>query len=245
MPLYKADLHIHTVLSPCGSLNMSPRNILQAAINKGLDIIGITDHNSTLQCKSMLQAAKNHNITVFCGVEITSKEEVHCLAFFKDMNSLNTFQYYLDKHLPNIPNQADKFGYQLVVDKDENILHEEPRWLVPAIRQSINQVADMVHQLEGVFIPAHINKTTNSLISQLGFIPSNLQADAFEISKHINRQQIVQQHTTLETFSILQNSDAHYIEDIGSVYNTIEMKELSFAEFKLALKQKNNRRIIA
>jgi len=47
MKTYRADLHIHSVLSPCGDLDMSPVNIVEEASRKGLDIIGITDHNTT------------------------------------------------------------------------------------------------------------------------------------------------------------------------------------------------------
>ncbi len=244
MPLYKADLHIHTVLSPCGSLNMSPLNIVRSALDKGLDIIGITDHNSTLQCKSVLEVAKDKPITVYCGVEITTKEEVHCLAFFDGLQTLGLFQEYLDIHLPNIPNNPDKFGYQVVVDKEENIIYEEQRWLVSGLNQNINQIADKVHELNGLFIPAHINKPKNSLISQLGFIPFDLDADAYEISRHINRETMIKQHPQLLKKTILQDSDAHFINDVGSIFNTIEMHSTDFNSFRKALKQENNCKII-
>ncbi len=238
MPLYKADLHIHTVLSPCGSLEMSPSNIVQTALKKGLNIIGITDHNSTLQCQSVLDAAADKDITVFCGVEITTKEEVHCLAFFEDLKTASKFQAYLDKHLPNIPNNPDKLGYQLVVDKDENILYEEERWLAPAIDQDINQIAREVHALNGLFIPAHINKSVNSLIAQLGFIPPDLQADAYEISKHISREQIIKTHNCLKDETILQSSDAHCLSEVGVVFNVLDMEESSFSAFKKIFQKK-------
>ncbi len=245
MSLYKADLHIHTVLSPCGSLDMSPSNIVQAALDKQLDIIGITDHNSTRQCASVLEAAKNKPISVFCGVEITTKEEAHCLAFFETTETLEAFQEYLDSHLPHIPNQPEKMGYQVVVDADENIIYEEERWLVAGIDQNINQIADKVHELNGLFIPAHINKPKNSLIAQLGFIPRDLKADAYEISRHISRQNMIKQDAYLSDKTILQSSDAHFIDAIGSVYNTIEMEDATFSEFRQAIKQENGRKVIA
>ncbi len=239
MPLFKADLHIHTVLSPCGSLDMSPGNIVQAALDKNLDIIGITDHNSTRQCASVLEAAKGKPISVFCGVEITSKEEAHCLAFFETTTELAEFQKYLDIHLPNIPNNPEKFGYQVVVDIDENIIFEEKRWLVPGINQNINEIANKVHELNGLFIPAHINKLKNSLISQLGFIPRDLKADAFEISRHISRKNMIKQDNYLADKILLQNSDAHFIDDIGSVYNILDLQEATFGEFRRKLKDRS------
>ncbi len=245
MPLYKADLHIHTVLSPCGSLDMSPSNIVSAALDKKMDIIGITDHNSTLQCKSVLEAAKGKPITVYCGVEITTKEEAHCLAFFDGLDALSLFQKYLDEHLPSITYDPNKFGYQVVVDTEENIIYEEKRWLVPGINQSIDKIADKVHDLNGLFIPAHINKLKNSLISQLGFIPFDLEADAYEISRHINREKMIQQQPMLADKTILQDSDAHFIDDVGSIFNTIEMNDTGFDEFRKALKQEDNCKVIA
>lgn len=41
----RADLHIHTCLSPCGELAMSPRAVVEAARAAGLDLIAVTDHN--------------------------------------------------------------------------------------------------------------------------------------------------------------------------------------------------------
>ncbi len=244
MPQYKADLHIHTVLSPCGSLDMSPTNIVSAALDKKIDIIGITDHNSTLQCKSVLEAAEGKPITIYCGAEITTKEEVHCLTFFDGLDVLAEFQKYLDEHLPNISYNPDKFGYQVVVDKDENIIYEEERWLVPGLNQNIDQIANKVHELNGLFIPAHINKPKNSLISQLGFIPFDLSADAYEISRHISRENIVKKYSQLADKTILQDSDAHFINDVGSIFNIIEMNDTSFDSFRKALKQKDNCKVL-
>ncbi len=242
MPLFKADLHIHTVLSPCGSLDMSPLNIVQTALDKKLDIIGITDHNSTRQCASVLEAAKDKPLSIFCGVEVTSKEEVHCLAFFETKTELDDFQNYLDTHLPNIPNNPEKFGYQVVVDADENIIYEEERWLVPGIDQNIDEIADQVHKLNGIFIPAHINKPKNGLIGQLGFIPRDLKADAFEISQHISRKKMVEQDNYLADKILLQNSDAHFIDAIGNNFNTFEMQEATFSEFRKVLGQRNGQK---
>ncbi len=244
MPLFKADLHIHTVLSPCGSLDMSPGNIVQTALDKQIDIIGITDHNSTRQCESVLKAAEGKPISVFCGVEITSKEEVHCLAFFETKSELEQFQKYLDIYLPNISYNPDKFGYQVVVDVDENIIFEEKRWLVPGINQNINEIEHKVHELNGIFIPAHINKPKNSLIAQLGFIPRDLKADAFEISRHISRQKMVEQDNYLIDKTLLQDSDAHFQNEIGSVYNIFDMEEATFSEFRKVIKQENGRKIL-
>ncbi|PKO99586.1 MAG: histidinol-phosphatase, partial [Bacteroidetes bacterium HGW-Bacteroidetes-9] len=182
MKVFIADLHIHTILSPCGSLEMSPKVIVEAAKSKKLDIIGITDHNSTRQCRVVAGEAIKAGITVYCGVEVTTKEEVHCLAFFENFEKLDEFQHYLDVNLPDIKNDTALFGYQVVVNEAEEIVNEEEKLLISAINKSIDQVETEVHRLDGIFIPAHVNRPKYSLISQLGFIPPDLKFDALELS---------------------------------------------------------------
>ena len=111
----RADLHIHTVLSPCGDLEMSPENILHFAQIQGLNMIGITDHNSTRQAPIIRDYGKTKGIFVLTGAEICSKEEVHALTIFETDEQLTIFQHYLDVHLPDIPNDPEKFGFQVVV----------------------------------------------------------------------------------------------------------------------------------
>ncbi len=236
MNLYKADLHIHTVLSPCADLEMSPKNIVKEALDKGLKIIGITDHNSTHHCKLVKQLAQPLGITLFMGVEITTKEEIHCLAYFETDNQLDKMQEYLDFHLPNIPNDPSVFGYQVVVDENEQILWQEERLLITAIDQSVEQVERQVHSLGGIFIPAHIDKNRYSLISQLGFIPKNLVPDAFEISKHSTTAEMFPYLKGFEDLFIIRNSDAHSLEEIGEIFTMLTLEQPEFEDFRLALK---------
>lgn len=229
----KADLHIHSVLSPCGDLEMTPRNILEKAKQRGIRILGITDHNSTKHCELFAEAALNMDIFVLRGVEITSKEEIHCLAFFENYENTKKFQVYLDKYLIPIENKPEKFGYQPVIDVHENILLFENRLLISSLNQSIYEIEAMVHQLHGLFIPAHIDRAYNSLISQLGFIPDDLVVDAFEVSKFATKEFI----NTIKqrNISVIRSSDSHYIENVGEVYTEFDLLELSFSEIQRCL----------
>ncbi len=244
MKEYKADLHIHTVLSPCGSLEMSPGTIIQEALKKSIDIIGITDHNSTRQCREVSREAQKAGITVYSGVEVTTKEEVHCLAFFETFDILDSFQQYLDLHLPDIMNDTDLFGYQVVVDEAENIVYEEPKLLISAIAQSIDQVEEEVHRLKGIFIPAHINRPKYSLISQLGFVPPDLKADAFELSKHISTEEFLKKFSYLKDRTFIRNSDAHQPDLIGESYTILQMENTDFNEFRQAIAGINGRKVV-
>jgi len=241
MNLYRADLHIHTVLSPCGDLEMSPVNIVKFAKEQRLDIIGITDHNSTKHCKLTRELASRNNIFVLCGTEVTSKEEVHCLTYFETDEQLDAFQLFLDQKLPEISNENNRFGYQVIVDENENIIEEENRLLISAIDASMDQIEQKTHELGGLFIPAHIDRPKFSIISQLGFVPFDLNADAFEISAKTNLDTFLQKNKYLKDKSFIKSSDSHYIEHIGQTHSHFFMNEISFQEIKQALLRLNGR----
>ncbi|NCC73730.1 MAG: PHP domain-containing protein [Sphingobacteriia bacterium] len=241
MKVSSADLHIHTVLSPCGSLDMSPKNIVQRAKDSHLDIIGITDHNSTRHCRIIQQLAEGNNIFVLCGAEVNSVEEVHCLCFMPDFEKLDLLQSYLDQYLMNSKNDPEKFGYQVQVDENDFIVYEEEKLLIQSINQSINQIEAFVHSHGGLFIPAHVNRAAFSLISQLGFIPDDLRYDALEISKHIKKNDFLNTQCCPSGISIIQNSDAHFLPDIGSVRNYFHIEKPSFEEIRMALQKTDGR----
>ncbi|MFW6019222.1 MAG: PHP domain-containing protein [Bacteroidales bacterium] len=240
MNRYRADLHIHTVLSPCGDLNMSPHAILEQAARKSIDIIGIADHNTTLQSQIIAKLAKSYGIFVLCGAEVTSVEEVHCLCFFPEAK-LQEFQNYLDKHLIKYPNNPEKLGYQVVVNPEEQIIQQLDYSLFTSIEQSVDQISKKVHELDGLFIPAHINKSRFSMFSQLGFIPEDLNEDALEISFHTTKEKFTTDYPGLRDKTFIQSSDAHYIDDIGKVHTLFKMYSRSFEEIKQALRHKDGR----
>jgi PHP family Zn ribbon phosphoesterase len=242
--IYRADLHIHSVLSPCADLEMSPINIINKAKERKLDIIGLTDHNSTKQCKVTREIGEKNGIFVLCGAEITTREEVHCLTFFENFEKLSAFQIYIDIHLPKIKNDVQRFGYQLIVDEEENIIEEEEFLLNSALDVSIDALAEKVHELNGLFIPAHVNRPKFSLISQLGFVPPDIKADALEISRHVTKDDFYNQNPYLKAFTLIHNSDSHFIDSIGEISTIFEMNEISFFEIQKALTGKGNRKVI-
>lgn len=245
MKIWKADFHIHTVLSPCGSLDSSPKKIVQEAINKGLDIIAITDHNSTLNCEVIMKLGKLNNITVFAGAEVTTKEEIHCLCLFEQIENANKFQLFIEKHLPKEQNMPELFGDQVVVDAEDNIIDEYPYILINALNVDIKNIETYVHSINGLFIPAHIDKKMNSLYSQLGIFPSNLYADALEVSRFSNEKEIRNIMPFIpENISFLRSSDSHYINDIGAYFSNFEIEEPSFTEIRKAFKNLDNRKVI-
>ncbi len=240
---FKADLHTHTLLSPCGDLDMTPEYIIELALQKGVDIIGITDHNATRHCRLAEHYSSKRDIFVLCGAEVTTKEEAHCLAFFKTHELLDEFQAYLDEHLPNIPNSPDVFGDQVQIDEEDNIVYEEPKLLISGLDVSIEEINKKVKSLGGLFIPAHIDKPKNSVISQLGFIPFDLDYDAVELSKHGDKEKILAEHPYLKGKSFIRSSDAHFPNLVGTSTAIFEMETRSFDEIAMALHGEGGRSV--
>jgi|SRR5574344_8871 3',5'-nucleoside bisphosphate phosphatase len=246
MNSFKADLHNHTVLSPCGDIEMTPRMIIDKALKRGYDIIGITDHNTTLQGREIKRIVGEGEPYILCGAEITSKEEAHCLAFADGDENLDKLQNYLEIHLPKIPNDVDMFGYQLLVDANEEVLKEEEYLLISAIDQTVDQIAAFVHSIGGLFIPAHIDKMHNSIISQLGFVPPGLAYDALEFSSKCNVDEFLRTNSYIERTrtSYIRSSDAHYPQDFATTETWFNMEKRNFDEIKMAIRGENGRSVI-
>lgn len=243
MKSFRTDLHIHTVLSPCGDLEMSPARIVSLASKRGLDIIGITDHNTTKQCELVWKLGQRFGLTVIPGCEMTSREEVHCLGLFSDFDALREFQHFIDQHLAIIPNDPALFGYQVVVDADDNIIEMLDNYLGASLNVSIEEVEQKVHDLSGIFIPAHIDRPRNSLYSQLGFFPPELKVDALQISKLAKEMAVREKYKIDTEITLVQFSDAHYPDDLGKTFTLFEMEEPSFGELRKALLREDGRSV--
>ena len=224
---------------------MSPVNIIETAKAMQLDIIAITDHNSTLHCALTQQLGKRAGVFVVGGAEVTSREEVHCLALFASDESLTEFQQFLEDHLPYVPNNPDYFGDQVVIDEHEVIIEQVPTLLISALTASLADIEAKVKELNGLFIPAHVDRPSYSLISQLGFIPESLQADALEIHRKTVPAQFRDQYRVDPNLALIKSSDAHMLKDIGRGYTSFQMEEASFAEIGKALAGIAGRKVMA
>lgn len=243
MQYYRADLHIHTALSPCADLNMSPVNIVKMAKEKGLNMIGIADHNSTLNASVIRQIAEHEGIFVLTGAEVTTSEEVHCLAFFETEQQLAEFQCYLEQNIVRIANPDGQLGDQPVVDAEENIVEIIPYWLPAALQTGISALQQKVASLDGIFIPAHINRSVNGLFAQLGFIPPGLKFDALECTGSATPEAMRQEYQLGSQVTLIHDSDAHFPEQIGASYSLFCMNDCSFSEIKKALRQQDGRSV--
>ncbi len=238
---FKADLHIHTCLSPCTELDMSPKGILTAAKEKEIDIIGICDHNSSENSLAVINAAKEMNIRVFPGMEVTSREEVHVLALFDEIENALKLQKFIYKNLPG-ENDEKAFGMQVVVNENEEVLGFNKKLLIGATTIPLEEVIRLIHSLSGIVIASHIDRESFSIIGQLGFIPDDLELDALEISPKITFKEAKKRYP--KNYPITCSSDAHYPNDIGQGFTSFLMEDRTIEEIKKALNNEEGRKLI-
>lgn len=213
IPLYY-DLHIHSCLSPCGDDDMTPANIAGMAAVKGLDVIALTDHNSCKNCPAILKHGEEYGITVIPGMELTTAEEVHIVCLFPALGDAMAFDRYVYEHLLPIKNREDIFGKQQIMDADDQVTGNVERLLIGATDISFDQVFGLVEAYRGIAYPAHIDKSTTSLLSNLGFVPPDSRFTCAEISTFDHLHQIQKEHPYFLQCKMISSSDAHYLEDI-------------------------------
>lgn len=240
LKVYTADLHIHTCLSPCGDLEMAPRSIVRWAADAGVDIIGITDHNSAKNVEAVLDAAADVSLTVVPGMEVQTVEEVHVLTLFGDLDSLRSWEHRVDRALPDLANRPDYFGDQPIVTADGEIIGFESKLLLNSIAMTVEEVFRDVRELGGYCIPAHVDKMSFGLIGQLGFIPPSLSIGVVEISDPAKADNL----PALRGLRMITTSDAHFLVDIGSKVTRLLLKDATFDEIVMALEEREGRRLV-
>lgn len=226
--ILKADFHIHSCLSPCGDLDMSPTAIAEHLAQKNVQIAALTDHNSSLNCPAFEKTCTRNGIFPLFGMELQTIEEVHILCLFADTQSALDFGSEMYQIMPAVMNIPEKMGDQIYVDENEDIIGEVEKYLVTSADLSIDQAAARVHQLGGIVIPAHVDRPAFSLSSQLGFIPDG-DWDALEVIR------IPSSENTLG-YPLTTSSDAHYLEHIARRPFTLDLENIASIEELFALK---------
>lgn len=220
------DLHIHTALSPCGDDDMTPNNIVNMAVLKGLDVIAITDHNTCRNAAACIKCAEGTDLLVLPGMEVESAEECHIVCIFPTLDAALKMEEQIKAHLPKIKNRPDIFGHQAVMDENDNIVEYEENLLVTATSLSVDKVVGLAFAFGGVAIPAHIDKSAYSVISNLGFIDDRWGFKTVEV-KDLSKADAIYEDKGLDRFAIIHSSDAHYLWDISEKEHFLEAKTLN------------------
>lgn len=226
MKLYY-DFHTHSCLSPCGDNDMTPYNLVNMAKLLGLDIIALTDHNTCENCASAIKAGEQIGITVIPGMELCTSEEVHVVCLFPNIESAKSFSDYVLSTMPPVKNRPEIFGEQLIMDECDNVIGSQEKLLTLASSISISDVVSTVENYGGVCYPAHIDRSSYSVLSNLGMITEDMGFSAVEMTAEADREALTAMHPILEGTAIFVDSDAHYLENMKDAENIIELPENS------------------
>ena len=240
---FYADLHIHTCLSPCGDLLMSPKRVVEKAVENNIDIIAICDHNSAENVQAAINVGADYKITILAGMEITSVEEAHILALFDNADAVLDLQKKVYENLAG-ENNEDVFGEQIIANEFDEVEGYNKRLLIGATALTIKTLTDEIHKRNGLAIAAHVDRQAFSIIGQLGFIPPDLELDALEISASINRSRAVERFPEINKFPLITSSDAHFLQDIGKVRTSFLLEEPTFNEMKKAFIVEDGRKVL-
>jgi len=211
------DLHIHSGLSPCGDEDMTPNNIVNMALIKELDCIAVTDHNSCGNVKAVMDAARDTGLLVIPGMEVETAEEVHMLCLFPDINSAFLIWKKVEENLLDIPLKEKIFGRQVFYNENDEETGYYDKLLITATKIDLYTLFRLVRDAGGVAIPAHVDRGSNSILSNLGLIPPDLDINLVEFSRMAEPESYLLKHKKLfpENVRYLCNSDAHYLGDIN------------------------------
>jgi hypothetical protein len=215
---------------------------VQRALEKNIDLIAITDHNASANVAAVQRAAQGTSLAVLPGMEVQSREDVHLLTWFENLDQLGTWQNEVDKALPNLPNQPAFFGEQFVVDETGDFIRSEDRLLSSATHFSIDEIFERVDALGGIVIPAHVERNAYGLFPTLGLISEKWQVLALEISRHTAPQKAARLFPALGRHPLIQSGDVHHLDGfLGTTVFTLDAPTL--IEIRLAFKRIEGREV--
>ena len=219
---------------------MTPGNIVGMASLIGLDAIALTDHNSCKNCPAFMDFAKQNGILAIPGMELNTLEEVHVLCFFPTLEQAMAFDSYVEKRIMPIPNRPEFFGNQIIADSSDEPCGTVDTLLISATDISFNDVYDIVTSYGGIMVPAHLDKSSTSLLSNLGFVPPESQFHAAEVKDIASIEPLKKQHSYLEFCHFLCSSDAHSLDAIHDPLHILHVEERSIEGILTAINRKHS-----
>ncbi len=216
MNKYYYDFHIHSCLSPCGDDDMTPNNIAGMGVLNGLNIMALTDHNTSKNCPAFFKAAKKNGIIPIAGMELTTAEDIHVVCLFETLDEALVFDEFVGEHLMQIPNRTDIFGNQFIMNENDEVTGDYPYLLSNATDIMIDEVYETVARFHGVCYPAHVDRDANGIISVLGTFPEHsfMEFNFSEFHSGENIDAYNKNYPNLIPTEKIVSSDAHYLWDI-------------------------------
>jgi ABC-type cobalamin/Fe3+-siderophores transport system ATPase subunit len=215
--LYKCDLHIHTPVSKCyKQSDIVPEDIVNTAIERGLNVIAITDHNTEEWFEKVSKAVEGKNLLVLPGVEVTTphggERQVHILAIFD-------------------PNDSKRVNELLT---KIGIPHEKRGESDAVSAETIPKIMEIVDSMGGISILSHVDSNCGIDVEMLTSTPTK---QLILESPHLRGIEVTRIETRdkYEKCACVQSSDAHSLDEIGQRCTLIKMGEPSFEGLRQAL----------
>ncbi len=221
------DFHIHSCLSPCGDNDMTPNNLANMAAISGCEIIAITDHNTCKNAAAVMRAGEEAGLLVVPGMELCTAEEAHVVCLFETLEGAMEFDSYIYKNMPHIPNRAEIFGEQRLLDENDELLGLEENLLLVSSFVGVNEVRALAEQYGGAAFPAHVDKDSYSVIASLGSIPAEAGFSTAEVTRGCDLDRLLERQPELQGMLILRDSDSHYLETLTDEPRRIDLPEKS------------------
>lgn len=214
MNRYFYDLHLHSCLSPCGDNDMTPNNIAGMCALAGLNIVALTDHNTSANCPAFFEAAKRYGIIPVAGMELTTEEDIHLVCLFEELEDALKFSDFVKSHRMKIPNRTDIFGDQLIMNGEDEIIGTDEYFLPAATDISVEKAPETVESFGGICYPAHIDRESNGIIFTLGTFPDDKRFTCAELHDESKKDEYYSRFSVLNGRLPVVSSDAHYLNQI-------------------------------
>ena len=227
MPRYTYDLHLHSCLSPCGDMDMTPNNIVNMAKLLGLDVIALTDHNTSLNCEAAMKVGDEIGLLVIPGMELTTAEDIHAVCLFPTLERALAFSRYIDENRIHIRNKPEIYGRQVIMNENDEETGEVEDLLLPASFIGMYDAYRKAKDFGGICYPAHIDRDSLSILAVLGEIDPYCGFKTAELADISRLGELKEKHPILDTMNIITCSDAHYLENMKEAANAIELPELT------------------
>ncbi|MCI9449101.1 MAG: PHP domain-containing protein [Clostridiales bacterium] len=233
MNSYNYDLHIHSCLSPCADDDMTPANIAGMAHLQGLNIVALTDHNSSKNCPAFFAHAKKYGIVPIAGMELTTAEDIHVICLFDTLDSAMEFDGIVERRLMYVKNRPDIFGCQLIMNENDETVGEIEPLLINATDIDLDEAYKICTSMGGACYPAHIDRDSGGMISILGNFPDNPKYAAFELNFKESLEEYMARFPVTEKMQFVVSSDAHNLWKISDAGNTLSLDDEPYSSQKV------------
>ena len=245
---YRADLHVHTALSPCASDAMTPPAILAAARERQINLIGAVDHNAAGNARAVTAAmaarGPEEPVHVLPGLEVETAEGVHVVCLCDSAEMAEELQKFIWARLPTATNRAETLGEQVLVGANGRATGTEARLLLQSVGIGVEELCREGQRRGFLAVAAHVTRRAYGLIGVLGFVPERLPVDALELGApgRTPMPLSARAQSDLTRYPQVRSSDAHRLDEVGTACTEFWLAEPTVAELRLALRQLGGRR---